>query len=95
MRAIIAVRPAISTRLAVMALLACSCSACPQRQARPKRISRTIPPNIVVFYIDNASPHDGSLWNDPTRTPNISAALTTLGAATPREGRKTRLLTSF
>ena len=53
------------------------------------------PPNIVVFYIDNASPHDGSLWNDPTRTPNISAALTTLGAATPREGRKTRLLTSF
>jgi len=28
-------------------------------------------PNIVVFYIDDASPHDGRLWNDPTRTPNI------------------------
>ena len=29
------------------------------------------PPNIVVFYLDDTSPHDGSLWNDPARTPNI------------------------
>jgi N-acetylglucosamine-6-sulfatase len=28
-------------------------------------------PNIVMFYIDDAAPHDGRLWNDPTRTPNI------------------------
>ncbi len=28
-------------------------------------------PNIVVFYIDDAAPHDGRLWNDPGRTPNI------------------------
>lgn len=28
-------------------------------------------PNIVMFYIDDAAPHDGRLWNDPARTPNI------------------------
>ncbi|HYI21241.1 MAG TPA: sulfatase-like hydrolase/transferase [Candidatus Limnocylindrales bacterium] len=28
-------------------------------------------PNIIVFYIDDAAPHDGRLWNNPTRTPNI------------------------
>src|SRR3954465_10201704 len=28
-------------------------------------------PNIVMFYIDDAAPHDGRLWNDPSRTPNI------------------------
>ncbi len=28
-------------------------------------------PNIVVFYIDDVDPHDGRLWNDPARTPNI------------------------
>ena len=29
------------------------------------------PPNIVVFYLDDVSPHDGRLWNDPSRTPAI------------------------
>jgi N-acetylglucosamine-6-sulfatase len=29
------------------------------------------PPNIILFYVDDVSPHDGSLWNDPTRTPNF------------------------
>jgi arylsulfatase A-like enzyme len=28
-------------------------------------------PNIVIFYIDDVGPHDGRLWNDPTRTPNL------------------------
>jgi N-acetylglucosamine-6-sulfatase len=28
-------------------------------------------PNIVVFYIDDVSPHDGRLWNDPGRTPAV------------------------
>jgi arylsulfatase A-like enzyme len=26
-------------------------------------------PNIVVFYVDDVAPHDGSLWNDASRTP--------------------------
>ena len=29
------------------------------------------PPNIVMFYLDDVSPHDGRLWNDPARTPAI------------------------
>ena len=29
------------------------------------------PPNIVMFYLDDVSPHDGRLWSDPTRTPAI------------------------
>jgi len=29
-------------------------------------------PNIILFYLDDVSPHDGSLWNDPARTPNIA-----------------------
>lgn len=28
-------------------------------------------PNIVVFYIDDVSPHDGRLWDSHARTPNI------------------------
>lgn len=28
-------------------------------------------PNIVVFYLDDVSPHDGRLWTDPDRTPNL------------------------
>ncbi len=28
-------------------------------------------PNIVVFYLDDASPHDDRLWNDPNRTPAL------------------------
>ena len=34
-------------------------------------IAAEAPPNIVVFYLDDVSPHDGSLWADPERTPNI------------------------
>src|SRR4051812_38412791 len=28
-------------------------------------------PNIVMFYIDDVPPHDGSLWSNPALTPNI------------------------
>lgn len=28
-------------------------------------------PNIVVIYLDDVDPHDGRLWNDPARTPNL------------------------
>ena len=28
-------------------------------------------PNIVVIYLDDVAPHDGRLWNDPARTPNL------------------------
>ncbi|MEA2676875.1 MAG: hypothetical protein QOJ81_1016 [Chloroflexota bacterium] len=28
-------------------------------------------PNIVVFYLDDAAPHDGRLWTDPSRTPAL------------------------
>ena len=28
-------------------------------------------PNIVVFHIDDAAPHDGRLWNNPDLTPTI------------------------
>ena len=28
-------------------------------------------PNIVIFYLDDTSPHDGRLWNDPQITPSI------------------------
>jgi arylsulfatase A-like enzyme len=31
----------------------------------------TTKPNIVVFYMDDVNPHDGRLWDDPTRTPTI------------------------
>jgi N-acetylglucosamine-6-sulfatase len=40
----------------------------------PTPVAATAPParpNIVMFYIDDAAPHDGRLWNDPGRTPNI------------------------
>ncbi len=29
-------------------------------------------PNVIVFYMDDVSPHDGSLWSDPSRTPTLS-----------------------
>jgi arylsulfatase A-like enzyme len=28
-------------------------------------------PNIVVLYLDDVSPHDGRLWNDPDLTPTV------------------------
>jgi N-acetylglucosamine-6-sulfatase len=31
----------------------------------------TQPPNIVVFYIDDAPPHDGRLWNNATIAPTV------------------------
>ena len=34
-------------------------------------LSASARPNIVVFYVDDVSPHDGRLWNSSTRTPSI------------------------
>ncbi len=39
--------------------------------ARPLPLAGAERPNIVVFYLDDAAPHDGRLWNDPARTPAI------------------------
>ena len=39
--------------------------------AQPAAVVATTRPNIVVFYLDDVSPHDGRLWNDPQRTPAI------------------------
>ena len=41
-------------------------------------------PNIVVFYLDDVSPHDGSLWADPERTPNIYEQFVAHGVRFPR-----------
>ncbi|MGI8929196.1 MAG: hypothetical protein ACR2H0_07010 [Candidatus Limnocylindrales bacterium] len=62
---------AISTRLAVIAFACLLVFSVTATSGAGKTDLPEDPPNIVVFYIDDASPHDGSLWNDPARTPNI------------------------
>jgi len=39
--------------------------------ATPRPAASATRPNIVVFYLDDAAPHDARLWNDPQRTPAI------------------------
>ncbi len=39
--------------------------------AQPSPLAAAARPNIVVFYLDDVSPHDGRLWNSATRTPAI------------------------
>ena len=39
--------------------------------AQPARLAAAAKPNIVVFYLDDAAPHDGRLWDDSTRTPAL------------------------
>ncbi|MEP7359967.1 MAG: sulfatase-like hydrolase/transferase [Chloroflexota bacterium] len=39
--------------------------------AQPTALAAAAKPNIVIFYLDDVSPHDGRLWNDPQRTPAI------------------------
>lgn len=29
-------------------------------------------PDIVILYLDDVDPHDGRLWNDPSRTPTLA-----------------------
>lgn len=40
-------------------------------------------PNIVVFYLDDAAPHDGRLWNDPARTPALHSTFIAHGIHFP------------
>lgn len=40
-------------------------------------------PNIVVFYIDDVSPHDGRLWKSSTRTPAIYRQFVSRGTHLP------------
>ena len=54
----------------VVVLLALFGAVGPARATDPPALPDD-PPNIVMFYLDDVSPHDGSLWNDPTRTPNF------------------------
>lgn len=67
-------------RLATLALMVCALFGAPPAlgvdvQPAPPDPAGTVAapakPNIVVFYLDDLSPHDGRLWNDPTITPNI------------------------
>ncbi|MGI8929289.1 MAG: hypothetical protein ACR2H0_07495, partial [Candidatus Limnocylindrales bacterium] len=75
--AIIAVRPyrprgiSVSTRLAVIAFACLLVFSLPATSGAAQTALPADPPNIVVFYIDDTPPHDGSLWDDPARTPNI------------------------
>src|SRR5215210_3247209 len=39
--------------------------------ASPSFASAAGRPNIVLIYLDDVAPHDGRLWNDPARTPNL------------------------
>jgi N-acetylglucosamine-6-sulfatase len=40
-------------------------------------------PNIVVFYLDDAAPHDGRLWTDPSRTPALHSTFVAHGIHFP------------
>lgn len=62
-------RPALPLRTSLF-LAACLVSAT-WAGAQPAALAAGPKPNIVVFYIDDAAPHDGRLWNDPQRTPAI------------------------
>lgn len=57
-------------RRAVAAVLICAISAT-WLGAGPVPGAAAAKPNIVVFYLDDVSPHDGRLWSDPQRTPAI------------------------
>lgn len=62
-------RVSLARRTAVAALI-CAWTAA-WLGAHPASLAAAAKPNIVVFYLDDVSPHDGRLWNDPQRTPAI------------------------
>jgi N-acetylglucosamine-6-sulfatase len=57
-------------RQILVTLLACAASTI-GLGAHPGPVVAAERPNIVMFYIDDTSPHDGRLWNNPARTPAI------------------------
>src|SRR5688572_15967306 len=57
-------------RRTVVAVLICATSAL-WLGAYATPLAAAERPNIVMFYIDDAAPHDGRLWTDPQRTPAI------------------------
>ena len=40
--------------------------------ATDRTVASEAPPNIVVFYMDDVSKHDGRLWSDPALTPVVT-----------------------
>ncbi len=63
--------PLLSARIYAILAAACLCVLGTPAASAEEPTTTTAQPNIVVFYIDDAAPHDGRLWNDPARTPNI------------------------
>lgn len=76
----------------ITALLVALCltlaSSVPAVAADPAATDR---PNIVVFHIDDAAPHDGRLWNDPALTPTIHDLFVANGVHFPNAVGETSL----
>ena len=65
----IGMRVSLARRAVVAALICATLAAVVSAGAVPTAAAAK--PNIVVFYLDDAAPHDGRLWSDPARTPAL------------------------
>lgn len=57
--------------------------AAPDGPRPPGTVAALDKPNIVVFYLDDTSPHDGRLWTNPAITPNLTDLFVTHGVHFP------------
>ncbi|HUP82691.1 MAG TPA: sulfatase-like hydrolase/transferase [Candidatus Limnocylindria bacterium] len=75
-------RPTSLARRAAALVLVCTTFAT-LIGSQPAPLAAAAKPNIVVFYLDDAAPHDGRLWTDPVRTPAIYNTFIAHGIAFP------------